>query len=78
MYISTDYVFDGGVKSREFAPYQPAATPMPLNLYGETKRDGEVAVLGVAARTIVVRVPVLYGVVRRRSTSRPRSWWPTC
>ena len=30
VYISTDYVFDGGVKSGEFAPYQPTATPMPL------------------------------------------------
>ena len=63
VYISTDYVFDGGVKSGEFAPYQPTATPMPLNLYGETKRDGEVAVLGVAgAHPVVLRVPVLYGV----------------
>ena len=33
-----------------------------MNLYGQTKRDGELAVLGVTdARCIVLRVPVLYG-----------------
>ena len=50
-----DYVFDGNS-----APYVPSAQTNPLNLYGRTKRDGELAVLGVeGARTIVLRVPVL-------------------
>ncbi|KAJ8503467.1 hypothetical protein ONZ45_g10828 [Pleurotus djamor] len=57
VYISTDYVFDG-----TSPPYAPSAIPNPLQLYGRTKRDGEVAVLGVTdADVIVLRVPVLYG-----------------
>jgi len=57
--ISTDYVFDG-----TSPPYVPSAQPNPLNLYGITKRDAELAVLGVrveGAHVIVLRVPVLYG-----------------
>ncbi|TBU22534.1 NAD(P)-binding protein [Dichomitus squalens] len=57
VYISTDYVFDG-----TSPPYAPSAPTNPLNLYGTTKRDGELAVLGVSgAQSIVLRVPVLYG-----------------
>lgn len=57
--ISTDYVFDG-----TSPPYVPSAQPNPLNLYGITKRDAELAVLRVGvegAHAIVLRVPVLYG-----------------
>ncbi|TBU48036.1 NAD(P)-binding protein [Dichomitus squalens] len=57
VYISTDYVFDG-----TSPPYPPSARTNPLNLYGTTKRDGELAVLGVSgSQSIVLRVPVLYG-----------------
>jgi S-adenosylmethionine synthetase len=52
---SIDYVFDG-----THPPYPPSAPTSPLNFYGRTKRDGELAVLGVSsARVIVLRVPVL-------------------
>jgi S-adenosylmethionine synthetase len=51
-----DYVFDG-----THPPYTPSAQTNPVNLYGTTKRDGELAVLGVTdASAIVLRVPVLY------------------
>ena len=51
----TDYVFDG-----TSPPYTPSARTNPLNLYGRTKRDGELAVLGVpGAKAVVLRVPVL-------------------
>ncbi|KAJ7634893.1 hypothetical protein FB45DRAFT_910174 [Roridomyces roridus] len=57
VYISTDYVFDG-----TSPPYAPSAKPNPLQLYGRTKLDGEVKVLGVdGATSVVLRVPVLYG-----------------
>jgi len=57
VYISTDYVFDG-----TSPPYTPSSRTNPLQLYGQTKRDGEVAVLGVeGAKVVVLRVPVLYG-----------------
>lgn len=42
-------------------PYTPASLTNPVNLYGRTKRDGELAVLGVVgSRSVVLRVPVLY------------------
>lgn len=50
-----EYVFDG-----TSPPYTPSSTTNPLNLYGKTKRDGELAVLGVSgAKSIALRVPVL-------------------
>lgn len=64
IYISTDYVFPGTPGD---APYEADATPKPTNLYGQTKLDGEHAVLEAAANAgkegsaIVLRVPVLYG-----------------
>ncbi|KAH9061084.1 NAD-P-binding protein [Lactarius vividus] len=57
IFISTDYVFDG-----TSPPYTPSAPTNPVNLYGITKRDSELAVLGVQdARIAVLRVPILYG-----------------
>jgi len=49
------------------APYEVTSTPKPPNLYGETKHEGEKAVLGEfkaagkAGMGVVLRVPVLYG-----------------
>ncbi|PIG81043.1 NAD dependent epimerase/dehydratase family protein [Aspergillus arachidicola] len=60
IYISTDYVFPG--KEGE-APYEADAETNPPNLYGQLKRDGEVAVLEATKETglgLVLRVPVLY------------------
>ncbi|KAI0532836.1 methionine adenosyltransferase 2 subunit beta [Xylaria digitata] len=64
IYISTDYVFPGKPGD---APYAADAPPQPTNLYGQTKLDGELAVLDVFEKAgklglgIVLRVPVLYG-----------------
>ncbi|OLN84894.1 Methionine adenosyltransferase 2 subunit beta [Colletotrichum chlorophyti] len=64
IYISTDYVFSG--KPGE-APYEADAPTGPTNLYGQTKLDGEHAVLeeykaaGREGSGLVLRVPVLYG-----------------
>lgn len=64
LYVSTDYVFPG--KEGE-APYDVDAAPSPPNLYGQTKLDGERAMLeafreaGKEGWGVVVRVPVLYG-----------------
>ncbi|KAJ7666144.1 hypothetical protein DFH06DRAFT_1186039 [Mycena polygramma] len=63
VYISTDYVFDG-----TSPPYPPSARPNPLQLYGQTKLDGELAIMGVEGATaIIVRVPVLYGPAPKNS-----------
>ncbi|KAE8151482.1 hypothetical protein BDV25DRAFT_92163 [Aspergillus avenaceus] len=69
IYISTDYVFPG--KEGE-APYEADAKTSPPNLYGELKRDGEVAVLEATKDTglgLVLRVPVLYGTAQNNSES---------
>jgi S-adenosylmethionine synthetase len=64
IYISTDYVFSG---KRGEAPYKSDSLPGPTNMYGQTKLDGEKAVLEVAKtngsknKVVVLRVPVLYG-----------------
>ncbi|KAF4444483.1 dtdp-4-dehydrorhamnose reductase [Fusarium austroafricanum] len=64
IYISTDYVFPGVPGD---APYEADAEPRPTNLYGQTKLDGERAVLdtlkeaGKEGLGVILRVPVLYG-----------------
>jgi len=61
VYISTDYVFDGGVATGVFPPYQIDSPTGPVNNYGNSKLEGEKAVLLVPeARTLVIRVPVMY------------------
>ena len=45
LYMSADYVFNGGLKSRIEPPYLPDAKTMPVNLYGRTRLAGENAVL---------------------------------
>lgn len=64
VYISTDYVFDG-----TSAPYIPSSRTNPVQLYGQTKRDGENAVRSGDAKAIVLRVPVLYGPAPKNSDS---------
>jgi len=69
VYISTDYVFPG---TEGEAPYETDAEPRPPNLYGQLKRDGEVAVLEVTRDSglgVVLRVPVLYGSAKENSES---------
>jgi dTDP-4-dehydrorhamnose reductase len=56
LYLSTDYVFDG---SRP--PYGVGDPTGPLNAYGRSKRDGEIALRDATADAAVLRVPILYG-----------------
>lgn len=72
IYISTDYVFPG---TEGDAPYEADSRPKPPNLYGETKYEGEKAVLreyesaGKQGWGVVLRVPVLYGEAEKPSES---------
>jgi dTDP-4-dehydrorhamnose reductase len=56
IYISTDYMFDG-----TGAPYKETAVPNPLNEYGRLKLRGEWAVLAANSRSVILRVPLLFG-----------------
>ncbi|KAI9834549.1 MAG: hypothetical protein M1819_002925 [Sarea resinae] len=68
LYISTDYVFPGTPGD---APYAPTAPTAPPNIYGATKREGEIALLEATKAHpglgVVLRVPVLYGSVSAES-----------
>ena len=57
IYLSTDYVFDG-TKS---TPYREEDVPHPINVYGQSKREGEIASLTGCPNTLVVRTAWLYG-----------------
>jgi len=57
IHLSTDFVFNG----EAVEPYRTDSATNPLSVYGQTKRDGEVAVLDVLPTTAaVVRAAWLY------------------
>ena len=59
MYISTDYVFDGQGET----PWQPDCTDYaPLNVYGQTKLEGELAVRELTERFFIVRIAWVFGL----------------
>ena len=58
MYISTDYVFDGQGEE----PWQPDCKDYkPLNVYGQTKLEGELAVSALLKKFFVVRIAWVFG-----------------
>ncbi|MCI5994760.1 MAG: dTDP-4-dehydrorhamnose reductase [Blautia sp.] len=58
MYISTDYVFDG----QGTAPWQPDCRDYrPLNVYGQTKLEGELSVSGMLSKYFIVRIAWVFG-----------------
>ena len=59
MYISTDYVFDGQGEKPWEADCKDFA---PLNVYGESKLRGEMAVTENTSRFFIVRIAWVFGV----------------
>ena len=57
IYISTDYVFDG----EKTEPYIPTDKTNPINIYGQTKLDGELAVKKHCKKYYIIRTSWLYG-----------------
>ncbi len=57
-YLSTDYVFDGEGPQEGYPEDHPRS---PLNFYGQTKAEGEVAVEGMQAPWQIVRISWLFG-----------------
>lgn len=62
VYISTDYVFDGGVNEKRTIPYTPQDKTSPLNNYGLTKWEGEEAVRKYLEKYYICRTSWLYGI----------------
>ena len=61
VYISTDYVFDGGINKKRTEPYLPTDKAAPLNNYGLTKFEGEEAVRNNLEKYYICRTSWLYG-----------------
>lgn len=59
MYISTDYVFDGQGTEPWKPDYKGYA---PLNVYGDSKLKGELAVAGILEHYFIVRIAWVFGV----------------
>ena len=57
IHYSTDYVFDGENK----AAYRESDAANPLNVYGRTKRDGEVALQQCCRRHLILRTSWVVG-----------------
>ena len=59
VYISTDYVFDGQGET----PWQPDCKAYkPLNVYGQTKLEGELAVANTLDKFFIVRIAWVFGL----------------
>lgn len=56
IHISTDYVFDG-TKSGEYIESDPIC---PINAYGQSKADGEAAILSGTAPAVILRTSWVY------------------
>ena len=59
VYISTDYVFDGQGEK----PWKPDCKDYkPLNVYGQTKLEGELAVANTLEKYFIVRIAWVFGL----------------
>lgn len=59
VYISTDYVFDG----QGTEPWEPDCKDYkPLNVYGQTKLEGELAVANTLEKYFIVRIAWVFGL----------------
>ncbi len=59
LYLSTDYVFDG----QGTEPWEPDCKDYrPLNVYGQTKLEGELAVADTLEKYFIVRIAWVFGL----------------
>lgn len=57
IHFSTDYVFDGSKNK----PYIETDKPNPLNIYGKSKYNGEIAITKVNPDALIMRISGIYG-----------------
>ena len=66
LHVSTDYVFPGDAAHP--GPYREDATPQPINYYGQSKLEGEEAIIATAGgdtRYTIIRTALVYGLGTR-------------
>ncbi|MFE0559239.1 dTDP-4-dehydrorhamnose reductase [Paenibacillus sp. NPDC058910] len=61
VHFSSDFVFDGEAK----VPYRENDPTRPINIYGQTKLDGEQHVKYLCEKHIIIRTAWLYGSPRK-------------
>lgn len=61
IHFSTDYVFDGN----KLAPYCEDDIPCPINHYGHTKLQGELALISTGAAATIIRTSWVFGRLNR-------------
>jgi dTDP-4-dehydrorhamnose reductase len=70
IHYSTDYVFDGC----KGAPYVESDAPHPLNVYGQTKLEGEQAVQAVGGAYLVLRTSWVYSMRQGGFVTKVLQW----
>ena len=65
VHVSTDYVFDGT------GPATERTEPKPVNVYGQTKLDGEHRVLQIQPAALILRMSAVFGW--NRASSKPNA-----
>lgn len=58
IYLSTDYIFSGDGER----PWEPEDEPSPLNVYGQTKYEGEQAIKAKLDKYFIVRISWVFGI----------------
>lgn len=62
VYLSTEYVFDGGATGEASrGPYTEESPPHPISAYGRSKLRGEQLVLAARPDALILRTTVVYG-----------------
>src|SRR5258708_8746864 len=75
MFLSSDYVFDG----RKTVPYEPGDARNPRSVYGRSKAEAEIKLLGLLPECCIVRTSWLFGLggkcfpdtILKLATTRP-------
>ena len=69
VHVSTDFIFDG-----EGGPYDEAAQPKPISVYGHSKWEGEKVVMQLEQPWCIIRTGLVYGLTHRMSRSNIVLW----
>lgn len=70
VHYSTDFVFDG----TKGEPYTENDAPNPLNVYGQSKLDGEIAIQGNLAPYFIFRTCWVYSLRRESFVTKVLGW----
>lgn len=70
IHYSTDYVFDGTKGS----PYTEEDEPNPLNAYGKTKLEGEIAIQQSGAPYLILRTAWVYSMAGNNFATKVLEW----